>query len=949
MTRSSEKRPLTISFETEGDLHEEIKSLVEQINKESAPDSPESNYLIGLNSMYAQFEDSYTKNIKLLERCQDLNAQIIMNTSKIKTILDVTSKDQETMKELKSNYEEASKMVNFAHTAEQRAKEILTTLREKVTTLSDQVQKGEAFSFGEEGSVFEASQDVKNLKKEILNGNNDIADLNNKISSAKTQLKLVQDGTKSLQQEVERLNTQMAMYDKQNDELLVTNETNSNLLTEIKPQIVQQKQDLESRSKKKAENSKNLVQQRHSYYELLGHLTNLKDSSKQIKDKVLRRSKFLADLKSTNSSKQVVLTETSKKIDNRVEQLDKSKKEIKVANKSTQEYEEKLNELSEKSKALSEDKVQARLVGKQLRAKLVDLQFSLLKSDNETIQHNRQITKEKLDLVIQAKRKTEAEKTALDIHGQAITIKAETKGMKSRLETMKEKVLYLYQEVDEKRVEKYQMLARAEMTKESTEITKEQNEQQMEILEEYQNKTLDQVHLIELTREERNTYKRQYETLMKDHDQLKSEFTFLNNEFQEMEAKKEHLKKSIVTTHFDNMDHKTELMSLHILIEKYKKGIQETEKITSRIQAETQTLHFVIQQAQHDRIQLEQERSLLQNNLLMLRNEVVAKMRKYEDTYAEIQNTQAYLKKCSKLFNDKTAEMMKSIDHLKQLQSKTNNLEQKKERLNALEYDMHRMTSEYMIEQQKAVALVHEFSVPRNVHRWHALGAVDPRYVRQLKYRSILSSKIDKCHCMLIELKKERDQLKEELDTLNTKSEINGQLTVAKVQEYMAQYTESIKAKDREIRELRKQVDSNQPDIRNSIKKIDVIREKVTERRGTTALLNTRNKQLIRMQQVQQQIQQGAPIGPDGQPWFLTEAPFYNHFGGGFVSKPENPVNQNNSIDSRKELTIGTITKPLTATRRAQSSMLSPSIKKIARPLKTTYSRAQTRLKVQFQ
>ena len=98
------------------------------------------------------------------------------------------------------------------------------------------------------------------------------------------------------------------------------------------------------------------------------------------------------------------------------------------------------------------------------------------------------------------------------------------------------------------------------------------------------------------------------------------------------------------------------------------------------------------------------------------------------------------------MFNDKTAEMADSFNELNRLQQKTEELEKKREKMTTLEYKMHRSIAENMIEQQKYVALIHEFSVPRNVHRWHALGAVDPYYVKQLKYRSLLSAKIESSH-----------------------------------------------------------------------------------------------------------------------------------------------------------------------------------------------------------
>ena len=90
-----------ITFETEGDIHDDIKVLVSEINKKIKSDSPEMLYINGFNSMYALFEDTYTKNVKLLEYCQEMNAQVVLNASKIQAILDITSKDKDQMKKIK--------------------------------------------------------------------------------------------------------------------------------------------------------------------------------------------------------------------------------------------------------------------------------------------------------------------------------------------------------------------------------------------------------------------------------------------------------------------------------------------------------------------------------------------------------------------------------------------------------------------------------------------------------------------------------------------------------------------------------------------------------------------------------------------------------------------------------------------------------------------------------
>ncbi|KAK8841158.1 hypothetical protein M9Y10_027358 [Tritrichomonas musculus] len=956
-----------ITFETEGDIHEDIKVLVAEINKNIKPDSPEMLYLNGVNKMFALFEDTYAKNVKLLETCQEMNAQVVINASKIQAILAITSKDKDQMKTLKADFEEASKMVNFAHAAETKAKNLLTVLRDKVTNLSEMVQKGEAFSFGEEGSIFEISQDVKNLKIEKNNASKEITDYQNQIIATKAKFKGLTDDINTLKSESERLTTQIANFDKQNVDLNAFNEETSNAVMKLKPEIVQQKHELENLTKKKNDSSKSKSQKKHSQYEVLNTLSALRDESRTLKEKVLRRTKFASDLRANSSNKEANLEEIKKKIENRTQEIEKCKQELKGAQKAGDEYNAKFNEIMQTSRNIGDKKLEYRQDVRKLRSKLVDLQFAIAKSDNQTIQHNRHITTEKLDLCIQKRHREEEVRQTAEVHDQAITVRSEMKITKTKLQVMKEKVLTLFQEIDDKRTEKLQALAKIQMTIETINLTNEQNKQQLNVLEEYERKAEDQMALIDKTREERNIYKRQYESIMKEYNALKSDYDQLSSEYQEMQNHLEELKVQTVETHFQNVDSKSHIMSLNVLVEKCRKSIQETDRITSRLQAEGQTLNFILAQGKNDKLQQEQERQLLLNNINMVSNEVYSKIRKLDQIRSQITTDEAYLKKCSKMFNDKTAEMVAALDELARLQQKTNELEKRREKMTTLEYKMHRFVAENMIEQQKYVALIHEFSVPRNVHRWHALGAVDPHYVKQLKYRSLLSAKIESSHKELLDLQAQRDKLKEQYEKMKSKYDSNIELTVAKANEYIEQYNQDLKEKDMQLRELKKQVNGNKPDLQKSIKDIDNIREKVTQRRGMTASLTTRNRQIIKKQnqlqnqmQMQLQFQNGSfgvgvtvpkvstiSSNGDPQPWFLTEAPIYNVLGGGFVTRQSQFGNQNNSIENHVDLTVGSATAH-SATRRAQSSLISPNMKKIAKPLRSAQTRAQSRIRPQF-
>ena len=932
MASLSEKPDIT--FETESDIHDEVKSLVDKINSEFSPNDPKSAYLVNINAMFQLFEEIYAKNVKLLSVCQEMNAQVIVNASKIKAILKVTEDGKDDLRSLKSDFDEVSKMVTLAHQSENKAKDLLASLRKKVDTLTEQVQRGEAFSFGTEESVFEASQDVKNLIKERDNASKEIASLLAQISSIKTKIKGLNEAMTGLQKESDKIDASLQMYEKQRTDILSVKDDCSKNIVQIKPEIFSQRKELESIQKKKNDLQKKSNQDKQAHNDIIAVLTNVKDESKNLKERLFRLTKTLNEVKLLLTNKESNIDNVNHKIEDANQDIEKVNAELDSLEKSSKDYENKLNDVLQISKGLSDEKMAMRQKVRQLRSEIIKLQLTLSKSDNEVFVHNRHITTSKIELLTQKKQRYNASKETEEVKSQNITVKAETKYTKSYLQVMKEKILHLYQEIDEKRSEKFQIIAKMQMTKESTGILNEQHQQHMEILKEYERKIQDQIYLIEDVREERNNYKKQYEQLAKESQEIQNQLNQIIAENNELSTKYENLKQWIINAHFENINTKSRIYCLGVLTEKSQKGIYETERITSRIQAECQTLNFILTQSQHEKLQQQQETQLLENNLRLVRNELSSKTKKYENIKSQIQSDEAYIKKCSKLFQDKSNDINDSLLQLKSLQQKTRDLEQKREKLSNLEFEMHRLFTERMTEQTKCSSLIHEFSIPRNIHRWHQLSAVDPSYVKQLKYRSILSSKIEKAHEELLNLQKERDSLKQQYAQLSNKT--NNSLSINQVQNYINQYKEDIRLKDMQLKELRLLVNENKPDIEKSIQSLEGIRSKVTQRRGATSSLN------IRVNQLKQQTQNS------GQPWFITEAPLYAIYGGGFVSKPEKPRNQNTTIEDSSELTIGSSEAPSYYQHRPLSSLVSPTIRKIARPLKTANPRSRSRIQPKF-
>lgn len=63
-----------------------------------------------------------------MQRCRELNAEIVANTTKVQTALKLSQDDQTTISSLKKEIEKAWKMVDAAHQKETKARETIQVM-----------------------------------------------------------------------------------------------------------------------------------------------------------------------------------------------------------------------------------------------------------------------------------------------------------------------------------------------------------------------------------------------------------------------------------------------------------------------------------------------------------------------------------------------------------------------------------------------------------------------------------------------------------------------------------------------------------------------------------------------------------------------------------------------------------------------------------------------------
>ena len=83
-----------------------------------------------------------------MQKCRELNAEIIANGAKVTTALKLSQEDKTTIASLKQEIEKLWRMVDTAHEKESRARDTIHQLKLEIANLTKLVEQGAGITFG---------------------------------------------------------------------------------------------------------------------------------------------------------------------------------------------------------------------------------------------------------------------------------------------------------------------------------------------------------------------------------------------------------------------------------------------------------------------------------------------------------------------------------------------------------------------------------------------------------------------------------------------------------------------------------------------------------------------------------------------------------------------------------------------------------------------------------
>lgn len=149
------------------------------------------NFRIEYEKLHRTLLRSHESEKRLMKKCLELKEQIVANSIKVQTAINLSKEDQNTIAILKKEIDKAWKLVNASHEKEAKAKETIQKLTKEISELTKLANQGNSTTTIQDTSAPELEKVKKELAKEKEMKTAQIIALNNELSNSQISVSIL--------------------------------------------------------------------------------------------------------------------------------------------------------------------------------------------------------------------------------------------------------------------------------------------------------------------------------------------------------------------------------------------------------------------------------------------------------------------------------------------------------------------------------------------------------------------------------------------------------------------------------------------------------------------------------------------------------------------------------------------------------------------------------------
>ncbi|XP_040848434.1 cilia- and flagella-associated protein 58 [Ochotona curzoniae] len=705
---------------------EEIERDFQTVLGELSGDKSLDKFRIEYEKLHAVLKKSYDNEKRLMAKCRELNAEIVVNSAKVATALKVSQDDQTTIAYLKKEVEKAWKMVDSAYDKEQKAEETILALKEEIVNMTKLVEQGSGLTLDQDSNI----RDLLKFKEEV--------------TKERDQLLL----------EVVKLRESLAQTTGQQQEMERSKEEAEQAISQFQQEIQQRQNEASRESRKKEKLEKELKQiqmdmdTRQTEIKALQQYVQKSKEELQRLEQQLKEQKILNEraakeleqfqmrnskLQQENEQHTLVCEQLTQENQQKALELKAKEEEVHLMrldiaklNKIREQIHKKLHQIEDQKAEVEQNKetLKNQILGLERELETSKKQAELDKKALDELLRERDILNKNMLKAVSA---TQKQIDLVKLHEQAKrNLEEEIQNYKNEAQKQRKIIFQLEKERDRYINEASDLTQKVLMNMEDIKIREMQIFDYRKKIAESETKLKQQQNLYEAVRSDRNLYSKNLVEAQDEITEMKRKLKIMTHQVDQLKEEISAKDSALAKLNLEQQRIEKEKETLKAELQKLRQQALETKQFIEKQEGEERKLLRIIAEADGERLRQKKELDQVISERDILGSQLVRRNDELALLYEKIKIQQSVLNKGESQYSQR-------VEDMRILKLEINNLRREKgilagtvANVDKLRRELFHMQKEFLKERTRCRALEEELQNPMNVHRWRKLEASDP-------------------------------------------------------------------------------------------------------------------------------------------------------------------------------------------------------------------------------
>lgn len=821
--------------------------------------------------LHRALKKSHESERRLMQKCRELNGEIVANAAKVQTALKLSQEDQGTIASLKKEIEKAWKMVDAAHDKEQRARETIQSLKLEISNLSKLVEQGAGLSMGQDHSVNELLKIKDDLTKERDEKLQEITKLREDLSS---QL------TKQQKAEQERGEAEMRIAELKEDIQVKNNEAQreNRKKDKMERELKIAKTELEG---KEGELKTRQNQLQKAQEEIARYEQQLKEQrilvEKSTKDNDLlntRLTKVQQDFESQLLNCDQLATENGQKmleLRSKEDEINNMKQDTVRLTKMRETIQRRLRTTEDQKMEVEQQKeiLRSQIGGLEKELELSRKQTEADKKVIDDLVRERDILNKNL---LKAASATQKQLGLVRLNEQTRkNLEQEIQNYKDEAQKQRKIIFQLEKERDRYINEAGELTQKVLQHMEDVKIREMQIFDYKKKIAEAETKLKQQQNLYEAVRSDRNLYSKNLIESQDEITEMKRKLKIMNHQIDQLKEEITAKESALVKEHLEHQRVEKEKDALKAELQRMKQEAAESKAYIEQQESEERKLLKIISEADQERMRQKKELDQVINERDILGTQLVRRNDELALLYEKIKIQQSTLNKGEIQYRQRLEDIRLLKLEIKKLRREKGILTKNVANIEDLRREVYHTQRELLRERTRCKALEEELENPMNIHRWRKLEGSDPSTYEMIQKIQTLQKRLIQKTEEVVEkelLIQEKEKLYMEL------KQILSRQPGPEVAEQLQMYQQTLKDKTKQMKSMASELNMYEAQVKEYKYELERLSKELQEAKKKYYLQKRKEQQAKERERTLQQATL-PPFAPQ-----RTDGPRFT--GGGF-------------------------------------------------------------------